>query len=102
MISDLFKLKTEFVYASSLQATGKKSSLLINICKQLNINNYYSPKGSKAYIEIENLFNKEKISVFFQDFKQPIYKQLHGEFLPNLSAIDYLFNVKHADLFDLT
>ena len=26
------------------------------------------------------------------DYKHPIYNQLHGDFIPNLSIIDLLFN----------
>jgi hypothetical protein len=31
-----------------------------------------------------------------QDFKHPTYPQLHGDFVPNLSALDALFNVGPA------
>ena len=99
MMSSFFKIKTEFIFASSLQAKGKKSALLVNICKELNIKNYYSPKGSKAYIESENLFKQEKIEVHYQDYNHPIYNQLHGDFIPNLSALDYLFCAKEINIF---
>lgn len=37
-------------------------------------------------------FQAEGIEVVFQEFHHPTYAQLYGDFLPNLSAIDLLFN----------
>ena len=42
-------------------------------------------------MELE-LFKKEGIQVFFQDYKHPQYNQLYGSFEPYLSVIDLLFN----------
>ena len=40
-----------------------------------------------------SLFERKGIKVVFQDFKHPIYKQRYEGFVPNMAAIDALFNV---------
>ena len=37
-------------------------------------------------------FNEAGIQFYFQNFKHPEYNQMHGEFIPNMSFIDLLFN----------
>ena len=32
------------------------------------------------------------IKLLYYDFEHPVYKQLWGDFIPNLSVIDFLFN----------
>ncbi|PIZ15507.1 hypothetical protein COY51_04980 [Candidatus Desantisbacteria bacterium CG_4_10_14_0_8_um_filter_39_17] len=84
-------IKKQLVKSSDLKVSGEKTDRLVNICKMLNANIYLSGVGAKEYIEIEK-FEKEKIKVIFQDFHHPVYKQLYGEFIPNLSVVDLLFN----------
>jgi hypothetical protein len=38
------------------------------------------------------LFERNGISVEWQDFAHPLYPQLHGEFVPFMSAIDLILN----------
>ena len=45
----------------------------------------------KEYLD-ENLFKKEKINLVYENFIHPTYSQIHGEFIPNLSIMDILFN----------
>ena len=37
-------------------------------------------------------FKKSNIPVEFQKFQHPVYKQIHGKFIPEMSIIDLLFN----------
>ncbi len=47
--------------------------------------------GSNDYA-IKEKINSNGIEVIPQNFKHPIYKQLFGPFMPNLSIIDLIFN----------
>ena len=85
-------MQVEFIRSSSLEASGKKVLLLVNICKKLGAHHYLSPYGSKTYIEENNLFLKNDIKLSYQDFRHPKYRQLWGEFIPYLSIIDLVFN----------
>ena len=85
------KIETKLLRSSELNISGKKTSLIIDICKRLNADTYLSPMGAKLYIEKE-LFNKAGIKLEYQQFEHPSYKQLYGKFIPYLSVIDLLFN----------
>jgi hypothetical protein len=70
---------------------GKKSELILDSCLKTNANVYLAGRGAKKYLDI-NLLQKNGISVIFSKFDHPIYPQLWGDFIPNLSIIDLLFN----------
>ena len=80
-----------FVKASDLNVQGLGMDLIINICKVLGADTYYSGIGGMDYQD-EKSFLKAGIKLVYQNFQHPIYEQRFGEFIPNLSAIDLLFN----------
>ncbi|UII30194.1 WbqC family protein [Fulvivirga ulvae] len=82
----------KIVFSSSFRCQGVKVDKLINIVKYLGADEYLSPIGSFEYINENNLFEKEKISLHYQNFRHPRYNQLHGEFISHMSIIDLLFN----------
>ncbi len=84
------KIDTPLVLASSINASGKASELIIAQCKSVGADVYLSGIGGHNYLDF-SLFEKAGIKVIFQDFNSPIYTQLHGNFIPNLSIVDYLF-----------
>ena len=85
-------IKTQIIRSSEIQgATGLKGEKIINICKALNASVYLSGTGAKTYND-EMGFEKNQIHLVYQEFEPPVYPQLWGDFIPNLSAIDLLFN----------
>lgn len=85
-------IKTPIIRSSEIQgATGHKGEKIINICKALNASDYLSGTGAKTYND-EKEFEKNQIRLLYQEFESPVYPQLWGDFIPNLSAIDLLFN----------
>ena len=85
--------------ASSLNACGKKSELVLSQCKALGADVHLAGNGAREYLDI-NRFEQEGVKVVFQDFKHPTYPQLNGEFTPNLSIVDYLFCADGVALHD--
>jgi hypothetical protein len=67
------------------------SERLAAICESLGADTYLSGAGGRAYLDLEP-FNKKGITVVFQTFKHPVYPQLYGDFIPNLSLLDLIFN----------
>ena len=65
---------------------------LVEICKELDAKIYLSGIGGKDYIE-KKLFEESNIGLEFQKYVPKEYKQLFGDFIPNLSIVDLLFNV---------
>lgn len=91
ILADLFGIKVEFIKSSDLKIEGVKNERLVNICKAVGANVYISGAGAKAYMD-DGLFLQNDIKVFYQDFQYSVCAQCYGEFVPNLSAIDFLFN----------
>jgi hypothetical protein len=85
-----FGIETRLVLSSGLHASGKKNELIIAQCKEVGATTFLSGLGAKSYLDVDK-FTRQGINVVFQNFKHPVYKQLQGQFVPNLSAIDYLF-----------
>jgi len=86
-------IKTKLIKASDLLAVGKKGDLVLNICKELNANEYFSTIGSKDYLEdYRGGFEDAKIKIIYHDYIHPIYKQKGNIFLPNLSVLDLILS----------
>jgi hypothetical protein len=89
-IMKFLKIKTSLVMASSLKASGKSSNMILSQCKAVGADVYLSGIGGRAYLDVP-LLESSGIKVVFQDFHHPTYNQLYGDFVPNLSVVDYLF-----------
>ncbi len=81
----------KFRRSSEMGIEGGRTSRLLNICKALGADEYYTGAAARRYFE-SNLFDDAGIRVEFQDYTHPVYPQLFGEFIPYLSIIDLLFN----------
>lgn len=93
-----FNVKTKIVLASDLNLDSqlKSSDALIEICNsfkstELDDITYLSGPSGKDYLEL-NKFANNVIAVTFHEFEHPIYKQQYEPFIPELSALDYIFN----------
>lgn len=86
-------INVDVVWASELNLPSglKKTDLLIAILETVGADVYISGIGGKKYLE-EHKFDEHGIKLVYHKFKCPRYRQLWGEFVPNLSAIDLLFN----------
>jgi hypothetical protein len=92
---EMLCIRTKIVYLSELVATGTKSDLVLSICKELGASTYITGTGGKSYL-IESDFEIENIKVEYIESISPEYTQYQGDFIPDLSIIDMLFNVDHA------
>ena len=86
-------IKIEILKESELDIKGESTERLINICETLNAKTYVSGIGGKNYLD-EKLFKKKNIQLKYQNYQSLPYTQNHSkDFVPNLSAIDLLFNL---------
>jgi len=81
----------KFIRASDLNTSGQSTELLVNICKAVGADTYLSGPSGQKYMD-EGLFVREGLSLRYSDFKHPSYSQLWGDFIPNMSIIDLIFN----------
>jgi hypothetical protein len=85
-------IQTTVVYASKLETVGAKTDLLLNLCQQVNGEEYISPPGSKDYLGESSVFENAGIPIRYFKFNHPKYQQRYGEFISHMSIIDLLFN----------
>jgi WbqC-like protein family len=89
----LLGVSTRRVRSSEIGESGKRSELLVNLCRHLAADSYLSPIGSSAYVLEDNrCFSDAGIQVAFQHYEHPAYKQLFPPFCPFASALDLIFN----------
>jgi hypothetical protein len=87
-----FRLEVEVLRLSDLKSRGKASDLIVNFCRELGADTYLSGVHGRDYLDQE-AFERAGIDLVFQEFRHPVYPQCHpGDFVPDLSAIDLLFN----------
>jgi len=82
---------TPIVKASDYAFSGTKSDLVLDMCVQLNAKTYIFGAQGASYADVDK-FRPHGIEPVFQDYRHPIYNQLHGSFMPYMSVIDLLFN----------
>jgi hypothetical protein len=83
-------INSDIIRSSSLNITSSREERIIDICKSLGCNVYFSGNGARAY-QNEDYFAKHGIRLVYSDFKSFKYSQLWGEFVSNVSILDYLF-----------
>jgi hypothetical protein len=89
-IMQFLDVKTPLVMGSALGVSGRKNELIIAQCKAVGADTQLAGIGGKGYINPKR-FEEEGIKLCFQNFEQPLYPQLHGQFASNLSVVDFLF-----------
>lgn len=87
-----FNIKTKTVFSSELNVTGSASDRILEICKLLGAEHYITGTAwAKKFLDIQD-FKDNNISVEFQEFIHPVYKQFDNNFIPKMASIDLLFN----------
>lgn len=84
-------IETQIFRSSELNVGGDRNERLINLCLHFQANRYYSGNAARVYLD-EPLFQRHGIDAAFQEYSHPTYPQLHGDFVPYLSALDLLLN----------
>ena len=91
-ICEKLDIKTPFIQSSTLDVSGTKDDLLVDICQVRNATHYISPPGSKVYLDESDAFEVAGIDLSYHDYNHPEYTQLHGDFEPYMCILDLLFN----------
>ena len=79
------------VYASDLQCSGDTDEILIAMCRKLGANVYLSGANGRNYNRPDRWI-ESGIDLRYHDHVPFEYPQMHGPFLPRMSALDLLFN----------
>lgn len=84
-------IPTPLALQSDLGIKGKGNELLIKICRRMGASDYLAQKSAEKYLD-KDLFSRAGITLHFITPPSPVYPQLWGAFIHNLSAFDLLFN----------
>jgi WbqC-like protein family len=91
LMAEWLGLRTRVERASALGIEGGQNERLVNICRHFGATNYLTGSAARDYLDVP-LFARSGVEVEWQDFVHPVYPQLHGDFVPYLSAVDLVFN----------
>jgi len=92
-VMEKLKITTPLYISSHMGCEGKRSSLLVNICRHLSADEYLSPVGSADYLRQDReLFEQSGIRVWLHGYEHPLYRQVYAPFIPYACVIDLLFN----------
>lgn len=91
---------TEIRRLSELRIKAAGDRMLIEICRYFNASVYLVCGAAAKYLNFR-LFENAGIKLRFVNHRSPIYPQLWGNFIPDLSSFDLLFNCgpKAHDIF---
>jgi len=85
------KIQVPVERAHTQHFQGSKSDLVLDMCLKHNAQTYIFGELGQDYADTEK-FKSQGVVPFFQIYKHPVYKQLHGNFASHMSIVDLLFN----------
>jgi hypothetical protein len=93
-VVDALGLRTTLVRSSELGVPGQGTGRLVEICRRVGATQYLSGAYAASNHFDADAFGEAGIEVRVQTWQCPQYSQLYPSagFLPNLSAVDLLFN----------
>lgn len=86
-----FELNIPIYRSSDMKLNTRAEARVIEIVKIVGGDTYLSGTGGKQYQSEQNFVNSG-IDLVYSNFKPLNYKQQWGEFLPNMSVLDYCMN----------
>ena len=94
-INELLGIKKKILFSSEFNSNKKnfyKDEYLLEICKKVDAEIYISTIGAKKYLSKSKLFINKNIFIKYFEMNKFVYSQPNGQFVPNLSVLDILFN----------
>jgi hypothetical protein len=92
-LREAYDIRTPLAMSSQIGAGGRKSELLLNLCREVGATVFLGGLGgSRHYLDVD-AFERAGIEVRWQDFRHPEYAQCGGgRFIAGLSSFDMLAN----------
>jgi hypothetical protein len=84
-------IRTPLILQSELGVQLTGNELLIKICQELGASHYLTQKATKRHLDA-TLFTEAGVALRVFMPPSPVYPQLWGDFIYDLSAFDLLFN----------
>ena len=91
-INSFLGINTKIRYSSEFELNEEKTMRLVDICLNINANQYYSGPAAKNYMQ-ESFFTNNQIELHYFDYSgYPEYNQLHPPFEHGVTILDLIFN----------
>ncbi len=84
-------IRADIRFSSEFGLESKGTALLVQICRAMKADTYVTASTSAVHLSRDE-FTQEGIRIEYYNFRCPRYPQLWGDFIPNLSVVDLLFN----------
>ena len=84
-------IQAKTVLLSDLNVPSSGSRRLVDVCKKLGAGQFIAQTPAKKFID-EKLFLDAGVELRFFNPPAPVYPQLWGHFIPNLSTLDLVLN----------
>ena len=85
------EISAKVLLLSELGIDAKEPRLSVEVCRKLGASHFLARSGARKYLD-KTAFQEAGIELQFINPRYPVYPQLWGTFVPNLSAFDLLFN----------
>ncbi len=85
------QVETKLRLLSELDVTGKGTELLLEICRAAGATVFLAQRQAGRFLDAK-IFQRNGIELRYITCVPPVYPQLWGDFLANLSTFDLLFN----------
>jgi hypothetical protein len=91
VLREWLDLPANTVRCSQLGIPGRRNDRLLELCRHFDATKYLTGNAARAYLDVAR-FEHEGVEVEWQSYIHPIYRQLHGEFVLNMSTLDLILN----------
>jgi hypothetical protein len=92
-IITLLEIEIKVISSKEFNLKGDKTEKLVNVCKELNAEKYYTGPAAQNYMD-ESLFINNNIEIEYYNFSgYPEYKQQWEGFSHAVSILDMFFNL---------
>ena len=90
-ICEYYRIETPKMDSRVLNLKGSKSERLIEMLTKVGAKTYVSGPVAKQYLD-EDLFKENNIALEYKEYEYPWYRQMHGDFDPNVTIMDTIAN----------
>ncbi len=91
LLEHAFRIGTPLLRSSGMAVAGRKSELVLNLCRAAGAKVYLSGPLGRDYLDQE-AFREAGIEIRYHDYAHPTYAQAYPGFESAMSAVDLLFN----------
>ena len=90
-LTEALDIDTPYLLQTELGVKSAGTELIIDICRETGADRFLNFPAAAGHLDTEAM-RKEGIEFIPARYSPPVYPQLHGEFIYNLSTLDLLMN----------